>query len=113
MIDIDAIRQHQRNFKSECDEAEQAGPIPHCLRHAWSMYHAIDRLIDTFTAVRDGLSKIVIDEGTDSGVILLSDASPTYYDTAAKCQVYEHEHFSELGDALVALAWLVKEPTDE
>ena len=53
----------------------------------------------------------VIDEGTDSGVILLSDASPTYYDSAAKCQVYEHEHFSELGDALVALALLVKEPT--
>jgi len=59
------------------------------------------------------LDQIVVAEGCDSGVILKSWESPTMYDPEIKGQVYKHEHFSELGDALVALHGLItpKEPT--
>ena len=60
-------------------------------------------------AIRDAMAKIVIFEGTDSGVILLSSESPTYYDLQAKCQVYKHEHFSPLGDAIVAVARMAED----
>lgn len=49
------------------------------------------------------LEKIVCTKPPDDGVILLSSESPTEYDPIAKCQVYVHEHFSPLGDALIAL----------
>lgn len=53
-------------------------------------------------ATRD-LEKIVCTEGPDCGVILLSSASQTHYDPDVKCQVYDHENFSPLGDALIEL----------
>jgi hypothetical protein len=37
---------------------------------------------------------------------LLSAESPTHYDLAAKCQVYDYQNFSPLGDALVSVARL-------
>ena len=49
------------------------------------------------------LEKIVCVVPPDDGVILLSNDSPTHYDPETNCQVYEHQHFSPLGDALVAL----------
>jgi len=66
----------------------------------------VDDLRRRLAAIREALETIVISEGTDAGVILLSDDSPTHYDAAAKCQVYDRENFSPLGDALVAVARL-------
>lgn len=59
--------------------------------------------------IRKQIESIVCTEGCDRGVILLSSDSPTHYDTAAKCQVYDNENFSPLGDALVKLHDLVAE----
>ena len=59
--------------------------------------------------IREAIDKIVVSEGIDAGVILLSDESPTHFDKDVNCQVYEYEYFSPLGDALVALAKLAKE----
>lgn len=67
----------------------------------------VDDLRRKLAAIRDALEKIVISEGEDAGVILLSAESPTHYDAEAKCQVYDHENFSPLGDALVSVARLV------
>lgn len=53
--------------------------------------------------LREALQKIVCVDGIDAGAIYLSDESPTHYDAALKCHVYEHEYFSPLGDALVEL----------
>jgi hypothetical protein len=52
---------------------------------------------------REQLEAIVCTEGCDSGVILVSWESPTRYDNELRAQVYLHEHFSPLGDALIAL----------
>lgn len=49
------------------------------------------------------LEQIVILNGQDAGVVLLSNDGPTHWDEEAKCQVYDHEYFSPLGDALIAL----------
>ncbi len=71
-------------------------------------------LMDEQSAERAGLRKrlasaiekletIVVPDGVDAGVIWLSQESPTHYDAELKGQVYEHENFSPLGDALVEL----------
>lgn len=59
------------------------------------------------------LEDIVCVAEPDRGVVLLSYDGPTHYDTAAKCQVYDHQNFSPLGDALIALHDLLsgKPPT--
>lgn len=49
------------------------------------------------------LEKIVCTKAPDDGVILLSNEAPTAYSEEMKCQVYLHDHFSPLGDALIAL----------
>lgn len=51
--------------------------------------------------IRDVLEKIVVPEGEDAGLILLSGEAPTHYCPERQCHVYEHEKFSPLGDALV------------
>lgn len=57
------------------------------------------------------LNEIVVTEGVDKGVILLSSESPTHWDEEAQCYVYEHDYFSPLGDALIELyEMLVWEP---
>lgn len=60
--------------------------------------------------VRDWLEKaqaqleaIICVKEPDRGVVLLSNDGPTHWDEGAKCQVYDHENFSPLGDALIAL----------
>lgn len=62
-----------------------------------------DELRELLAECREDLAKIVELDGRDAGVILLSDESPTHWDDEAKCRVYDHDHFSPLGDALVAL----------
>lgn len=65
---------------------------------------AIDFAVNQRVAeIRESLKKIVIVEGEDKGVVLLSQEGPTKYDPTLKCQVYLHLYFSELGDALIAL----------
>ncbi|TXH55020.1 MAG: hypothetical protein E6Q97_09725 [Desulfurellales bacterium] len=54
--------------------------------------------------VSSQLDEIVISEGEDAGVILLSSDSPTHYDADKRCQVYDNEYFSPLGKALVSVA---------
>lgn len=70
---------------------------------------SVDELRRRLAAIRDALAKIVISEGEDAGVILLSSDSTTHYAEQAKGQVYDHENFSPLGDALVNLARLAEE----
>lgn len=55
------------------------------------------------------LEGIVCTTGEDAGVILLSTESPTNYDAEKKCQVYELEYFSPLGNALMELWEMVKD----
>jgi hypothetical protein len=77
----------------------------------WLVRHLLDRLATEkkrWAKLQGLIDKIVISDGTDAGVILLSDASPTRYDETLKCHVYKHENFSELGDALVAIANEIK-----
>ena len=68
----------------------------------------VDALRRQLVAIREAIDKIVVTDGEDAGVILLSDESPTHYSELAKCQVYDFDNFSPLGDALVALAKLAE-----
>lgn len=49
------------------------------------------------------LETIVCTVPPDDGVVLLSNDGPSHYDSEAECVVYDHEHFSPLGDALIKL----------
>lgn len=53
--------------------------------------------------IRVKLQEIVCVEGVDKGVIFKNSESQTYYDAELKASVYKHQHFSELGDALIEL----------
>lgn len=55
--------------------------------------------------IRQKLEAIVCTEGCDRGVILLSSDGPTHTElvNGKKVQVYDHENFSPLGDALIEL----------
>ena len=64
------------------------------IQHVLSGYKA---MLDT----RERLEKIVCTEGDDKGVVMLSNEGPTNFDPELNCQVYVHEHFSPLGDALI------------
>ena len=63
---------------------------------------------DRLKRITEALAEIVESDGEDAGLILLSWDSPTRYDPDLKCQVYLHENFSPLGDALVKLAKLAR-----
>ena len=58
--------------------------------------------------MREAIEQIVCTDEIDRGVIMLSSESPTHYDHTTKCLVYDMEHFSELGDAMVSL-WKMTE----
>lgn len=55
------------------------------------------------------LGGIVELDGIDAGVIQESDGSLTHYCPLNEGQVYDHEYFSPLGDALIALRDAIKE----
>lgn len=57
-------------------------------------------------AIRETLGEAVCTEGCDKGVVMLSQDGPTHPETinGKTIQVYDHEYFSPLGDALIA-AW--------
>lgn len=52
---------------------------------------------------KEKLKEIVIPDGIDAGVVLLSNDGPTHWSEEHQCFVYEHEYFSPLGDALIEL----------
>lgn len=66
--------------------------------------HEIQRLKVILAEARRQLAEIVCTDGDDAGVILKSWESPTHYSETYNCLVYDHENFSELGNALVKLA---------
>lgn len=52
---------------------------------------------------RELLEEIVIPEGPDKGVLLKDPNSETYYEPKVESLVYTHQHFSQMGDALIEL----------
>ena len=46
--------------------------------------------------------------GEDAGVVILDYQGTTYFDHELKAHVYDHEYFSPLGDALMAVFKLAK-----
>ncbi len=69
-------------------------------------------LNDKLRAAWELLQTIVVTDGQDAGVVLKDHESPTVYDSEANVHVYKHEHFSQLGGALISLAGILR-PTDE
>jgi hypothetical protein len=67
------------------------------------------RLTSALASVRSRLEDVVCTVGVDKGVVLLSEHGPTHYDPDLNCQVYDHEYFSPLGDALIAIYDLTEE----
>lgn len=69
----------------------------------------VDRLKRQLRAIRQALDEIVISKGEDAGVVLLSPESRQTWNADRQCHQYEHDYFSPLGYALVALAKLASE----
>jgi len=57
--------------------------------------------------ISEKLKEIVCTEGCDKGVVMLSSEGPVHYDEELKGQVYDHEFFSPLGDALIEIYHMV------
>jgi len=85
------------------------GTVQEDFRREGEAARTVDDLRRRLDVIRQKLDEIVVSEGEDAGVILLSSESPTHFDPAAKCQVYDHQNFSPLGDALVSLSRLLGE----
>lgn len=62
-----------------------------------------ERLRSRQAAAEAVLHEIVCTEPPDDGVVLLSNDSPCDWDAEHKIYVYDHDHFSPLGDALMKL----------
>lgn len=60
-------------------------------------------------AIRSKLEEAVCTVGCDAGVVMLSQTGPTHWDEERKIDVYDHEFFSPLGDALIE-AWMMTDP---
>lgn len=60
-------------------------------------------LREQLAAATEQLERIVCVVPPDDGVVLLSNEGPTHWNEEAKCQEYNHVHFSPLGDALMEL----------
>lgn len=67
------------------------------------------RITATLQEILRDLENIVVHEGIDQGVILLSDASPTKWDDKNQCHVYIYEDFNPLAHALILLHRKVRE----
>jgi hypothetical protein len=63
------------------------------------------RLLARLRHIRRQLEIIVCTSGRDRGVIYLSNDGPTHTEIVdgKPCQVYDHDNFSPLGDALISL----------
>jgi len=53
------------------------------------------------------LEEIIVVDGVDAGVILKSSESPSRWDKEAGCHIMQHEYFSDLGDNLIKLYYLL------
>ena len=76
----------------EWTHEQQVAMARYCVEASKTIYEALKQL-----------EEIVCTEGCDAGVVLLSQDGPTHYDAELKCHVYDHEYFSPLGGALIAL----------
>ncbi len=65
------------------------------------------QLVNKKQELKTKLEEIVCTEGIDAGVVLKSEQGSTKYDPELKCNVYVHEYFSPLGDALIELYELI------
>lgn len=69
----------------------------------------IARLQSQLAQARERLTKIVVTDGEDAGVVMLSIEGPTHQERLRiegemrTVAVYDHEYFSPLGDALMEL----------
>lgn len=99
------------NLRSDCRDLVKDRPAGDVWRtHVEALCHQIDELEERWhktnrriKSIRDSVETVVCTVGEDKGVILLSEYGATKYDEELKCQVYIHEHFSPLGDAMIAI----------
>lgn len=65
----------------------------------------VERLQSQRAQARERLAKIVVTEGDDAGVVLLSSLAPSHIEKrdGASVRVYDREYFSPLGDAMMEL----------
>ena len=73
--------------------------------------HPMSHLKAKLVCIRKALEEIVCVVPPDDGVILLSQDGPTHIEVieGREVTVYNHEHFSPLGDALMEV-WKMTEP---
>jgi hypothetical protein len=94
------------NTKAALDAAIWVTASPHEWVWTQEQQVAMARYCLMATAVlgeaASDLERIVCTKEPDDGVVLLSNEGTFHYDEN-KCAVYDHEHFSALGDALIAL----------
>ena len=123
---IDAIREADRDIaewlqlaRRQREEMDRPDYNPICPtdraitaseRVRRNIHAAIQAADARMQEIRAKLESIVCTEGEDAGVVLLSQDGPTHTEivNGQPVQVYDHEYFSPLGDALMELYGLLK-----
>lgn len=104
------IKEMERQFQWTKAESPQFPDASEFYSYAEDHWPAIiaalregERLREAIETIRLKLEQIVCVVEPDDGVVLLSNEGPTHWDDEFNCQVYDHLHFSPLGDALIEL----------
>jgi len=77
--------------------------IRHLICHRERLKNDIDRLEARLQKIGDAMEKVIVTEGEDAGVVLLSNDAPTTWNEGLGVAVYDLQYFSPLGAALMAL----------
>jgi hypothetical protein len=107
--EIERLREQVADMRLELSEAQQCGIADD---------QTITRLRTIIAESSRMLGEVVCTEGIDAGVVMLSSEGTSHNKSIVTPDgqtmivgVYDHEYFSPLGDALVALANKLKEGT--
>lgn len=75
--------------------------IHYLIQHRERLKNDIDRLESRLQKIGDKLEGIVVTEGEDAGVVLLSTDAPCRYEAGCDVPIYGLAYFSPLGEALM------------
>ena len=87
----------------------EARQILHMIQHRERLKNNIDRLESRLQKISDAMGNIVVTEGEDAGVVLLSTDAPCRYEAGSNVAIYDLLYFSPLGEALMEVYHLASQ----
>jgi len=83
--------------------------IRHMIQHRERLKNDIGRLESRLQKISDTMENIVVTEGEDAGVVLLSTEAPCRYEAGSNVAIYGLPYFSPLGESLMEVYHLASQ----